>query len=163
MTEWAERAGKLVFQEAENVSENNLVTFWNLSFFWHSQGSWRRSYIHRGEVAITLQRAVDVNWSQGNSAQAAHVLGLGFERPGTEDSWTLESRRRRFWACYLLHCYASEPFPQPEPGGNIQEVTLPWREEEYDIGVSRHPRVSLASGQSNGGIYCEFVKAWTLW
>ncbi|KAH8697046.1 hypothetical protein BGW36DRAFT_160144 [Talaromyces proteolyticus] len=146
MTEWAERAGKLVFQEVENVNEDNLVTFWNLFFFWHSQGSWRKSYIYRG-----------------NAAQVAHVLGLGIERPGMMDSVNSELRRRRFWACYLMHCYASEPFSQPEPGGNIRKLSLPWREEDFEIGVLTHRRVCLESDQTNGGIYCELVHAWTLW
>lgn len=56
MTEWAERAGKLVFEEVESVNEDNIVTFLNLSLFWYSQGSWRRAYIHRGEVALTLRK-----------------------------------------------------------------------------------------------------------
>lgn len=48
MMEWAERAGKLVFQEVEDMFEDNIVSFVNLALFWHSQGSWRRSYLHKG-------------------------------------------------------------------------------------------------------------------
>jgi hypothetical protein len=48
-TEWAERASKLVLQDVENPTEDNLVTFLNLTLFWYSQGSWRRSYIHKGK------------------------------------------------------------------------------------------------------------------
>lgn len=48
MTKWAKKAGALVFQDAEDLSDDNLVTFCNLSLFWHSQGSWRISYLHKG-------------------------------------------------------------------------------------------------------------------
>lgn len=48
MTKWAKKAGTLVFQEVEDLQEDNIVTFCNLSLFWHSQGSWRISYLHKG-------------------------------------------------------------------------------------------------------------------
>lgn len=59
MIDWAERAGKLVFQEVENPNENNIVTFMNLGLFWYSQGIWRRSYIHKGIAlrGLRLKRA----------------------------------------------------------------------------------------------------------
>lgn len=47
-TQWAELAGKLAFQEVESPNEDNIVAFVNLGLFWYSQGSWRRSYIHKG-------------------------------------------------------------------------------------------------------------------
>lgn len=53
MIEWAKKAGKLVFQEAEELHEDNLVTFFNLALFWHSQGSWRVSYLHKGTIYLT--------------------------------------------------------------------------------------------------------------
>ena len=46
--EWADRAGKLALNELEMVHEDNIVTFASLSLFWYTQGSWRRSYIHKG-------------------------------------------------------------------------------------------------------------------
>ena len=46
-TQWAERAGRLAFQEVENPNEDNIATFVNLGLFWYSQGSWQRSYIHK--------------------------------------------------------------------------------------------------------------------
>lgn len=50
--EWADRAGKLALNEVEMVHEDNIVTFASLSLFWYTQGSWRRSYIHKG-IQIT--------------------------------------------------------------------------------------------------------------
>ena len=48
MIDWAKRAGKLVFQEAEELHEDNVVTFCNLALFWHAQGSWRIALLHKG-------------------------------------------------------------------------------------------------------------------
>jgi hypothetical protein len=48
VTRWAKKAGALVFQDVEDLHEDNIVTFCNLSLFWHSQGSWRISYLHKG-------------------------------------------------------------------------------------------------------------------
>lgn len=48
MIEWARRAGRIVFSDVESFHDDNLVTFVNLSLFWHSQGSWRTFYLHKG-------------------------------------------------------------------------------------------------------------------
>lgn len=57
MTEWAERAGKLVFQEAEDMHEDSIVSYVNLALFWHSQGSWRISYLHKGRRAFRMPKS----------------------------------------------------------------------------------------------------------
>lgn len=48
MLEWARRAGKLVFQEVEDLHEDSIVTFCTLALFWASQGSWRIALLHKG-------------------------------------------------------------------------------------------------------------------
>jgi hypothetical protein len=53
MTTWAKRAGKLVFLEAEDLNEENIVTFCNLALFWHGQGAWRISHLHKGTVELS--------------------------------------------------------------------------------------------------------------
>lgn len=50
MIEWAQRAGKLVFQEVEDLDEDNIVTFLTLGLFWHSQGAWRTCYLYKGFI-----------------------------------------------------------------------------------------------------------------
>lgn len=54
MVEWAQRAGKLVLSEAEDFHEVNVVTFCNLALFWHSQGAWKLSYLHKGKAAVVV-------------------------------------------------------------------------------------------------------------
>lgn len=56
--EWAERAGKLVFQEVEDMYEDNVVSFINLALFWHSQGSWRKAYLHKGKQMDCQYRSI---------------------------------------------------------------------------------------------------------
>ncbi|KIW92643.1 uncharacterized protein Z519_06490 [Cladophialophora bantiana CBS 173.52] len=144
--EWAGQAGKLAFQEVENPTEEHIVTFMNLALFWYSQGSWRRSAIHKG-----------------SAAQIAHLLGLGTDMPGREDLWESEIRRRRFWACYLMHCHAIETCAVLTSAENTLKLTLPWPEEDFNVGTAIHPRVCLKSGNSNGSIFGELIKALTFW
>ncbi|RKL02388.1 hypothetical protein BFJ68_g11945 [Fusarium oxysporum] len=65
MTKWAKKAGALVFQDAE-LSDDNLVTFCNLSLFWHSQGSWRISYLHKGMPNPTNPDAFLVDFTRSS-------------------------------------------------------------------------------------------------
>jgi hypothetical protein len=78
-----------------------------------------------------------------------------------EATFESEVRRRRFWACYLMHCHAID-FTMGM-GHSPSKLTLPCREEDYDAGLPGHPKVCLSSGESNGGIFCELVKALTFW
>lgn len=164
MIEWAKRAGKLVFQEAEDLHEDNIVTFCNLALFWHSQGSWRISYLHKGttrsKLHIVPTRAHPI---PGNACQLLHITGPGSETLRTENSWQSEIRRRRFWACYLMHCHHSERLLYFEPGTDMQNLALPWPEEDFDAGVFKCHQVTLDSGQSNGGIFSELIKVLTFW
>jgi hypothetical protein len=52
MMEWANRAGKLVFQEAETPLEDNTVTFLNLALLFYARGLWTRSFIHKGNISL---------------------------------------------------------------------------------------------------------------
>lgn len=122
------------------------MTFLNLALFWYSQGSWRRSYILKT-----------------NAIQIGYILGLGIEKPGKENSLEFERRRRRFWACHLISCHSSESLYTAEPSETTLKLTLPWTEGDFDVGISTRPQVSLGSGKSNGGAYCELIKVMTLW
>ena len=136
----------------------------NLALFWYSQGAWRRSAIHKGWNEISKNRKSDrLTGLQGNAAQISHLLGLGTERVGAEDSFASEVRRRRFWACYLMHCHAIDMCFTVGAGDSALELTLPWRENDYSAGLPSQPRVCLRSGGSNEGIFCELVKAMKFW
>lgn len=164
--EWADRAGKLVFQEVENPHEDNIVTFINLALLFYSRGLWRRSYIHKGIILLVL-RAPELTAPNlaGNATLLAQTLGLGSDPPGKEDLWESEVRRRRFWASYLIEGHSSEPASMivRQPSESTLKLTLPWREEDFEVGIPSQPRACLDSGQSNGGLFCELIKAMTIW
>lgn len=88
---------------------------------------------------------------------------MGYYKSGTEDSWATEKDRRRFWACYLMNCHTSDPMSLGTSASKIKDFTLPWREEDFDMGLLQSPTTTLASGQSNGDIFGELIKALTLW
>jgi hypothetical protein len=126
--EWAERAGKLAYQDVETPNQDNLVTFLNLLLFWYGQGSWRRSFVHKGMnhftflVSVLLLNAVFYqlmpfklrtywvwarkeearkNYSNRNSAvdDSGHAF-LSIVMLPTQPS---ASSQQRTWKTYLCH------------------------------------------------------------
>ncbi|KAF7561041.1 hypothetical protein G7046_g3107 [Stylonectria norvegica] len=148
MLAWAKRAGKLVFEEAEELHEENVVTFFNLSLFWHSQGSWRMS------KALILK---------ANAYQLLRINGAGFAVPSHSTAFEIETRRRRLWTCYLMHCYSPERLEIFEPVADMEGIPLPWPEEDFDAGFSTCTRTTVKSVRGNGGIFSELVKGMTFW
>ena len=61
MTDWAKRAGRLVLQEAEELHEDNVVTFCNLALFGHAEGSWRIGLLHKGLFECNRPLELDDN------------------------------------------------------------------------------------------------------
>ena len=98
-----------------------------------------------------------------NAFQATHILGAGRERPCNDKSFESELRRRHFWACYLTDCHAGDSAFSYFSSENTKDLSLPWREEDFEVCQLSRPLVSLGSGETNGGMYCEMVKALTLW
>ncbi|EXJ69398.1 uncharacterized protein A1O5_07434 [Cladophialophora psammophila CBS 110553] len=144
--EWAERAGKLVFDVIESPQEDNVITCLILALFWYNQGSWQRSYILKG-----------------NAIQTAHLLGMGRQPRLDRRSLSSELRRRRFWACYLIECHASNSTHVLDASEQIYSLPLPCTEEEFENGISEQPDVFLACEQSTGGIFCEMIRALWFW
>ncbi|KAI1016866.1 hypothetical protein LB504_007077 [Fusarium proliferatum] len=143
MTKWAKEAGALVFQDAEELNDDNLVTFCNLSLFWHSQGSWRISYLHKG-----------------NACQLLHINGTG---PKNGSSLEAELRRRRFWACYLFHCFSCEKLFRFKAITDIENLPLPWSEEDFTAGTSYSAIATIANGVGSGSVFAELIRGLNLW
>jgi hypothetical protein len=93
--------------------------------------------------------------------QTAYILGLGHDRP--DDSLKSELRRRRFWACYLVNCQSSESMAVVDTCGDIPKLSLPWRDEDFDMETPSTPRVTLDSDQNNGGLFCELARVMAIW
>ncbi|KAI0487018.1 hypothetical protein F4859DRAFT_324250 [Xylaria cf. heliscus] len=146
MLEWAQRAGRLVFQEVEELTRGNIVTYMNLALFWHSQGAWRRAYLYKGHAFLLLD-----------------LLGLGPKSVHAENSLQSEIRRRHFWACYVMHCHTSEKGAQFKLEGDASKLPLPWPDENFDAGLAEPSQMSLDSEESNGSVFAELIKATTIW
>lgn len=98
-----------------------------------------------------------------NACNLIHIIGLGVETRRSKHSWTSELRRRRLWACYMTHCHTSDRLTAFESSTAIDNLPLPWTEEEFNSGVPRLPVTTLKSGTSNGGIFSELIKALSIW
>ncbi|KAF5563803.1 hypothetical protein FPHYL_5000 [Fusarium phyllophilum] len=121
MTKWAKEAGALVFQDAEELRDDNLVTFCNLSLFWHSQGSWRISYLHKG-----------------------------MPDPSDPDPLVVD-----FSSCEKLFRF--------EAIADIENLPLPWSEEDFAVGTSRSAVATIANGVCSGSIFAELIRGLNLW
>ncbi|KAH8174568.1 hypothetical protein LIA77_05987 [Sarocladium implicatum] len=143
---WADRAGKLVLNEAETPLEDNVVTFSILALFWYMQGSWRRSYMHNG-----------------NAMQTTHILNLVSDGGKKRGELNGEISRRRFWACFLTNCHTSDSLFTMGPPGALADLQLPWREEDFERGSSAGPQAKFGSKETNGGLYSEMVRGMSYW
>lgn len=165
MIEWAKRAGELVFQDAQNLHRDNIVTFSILALFWYTQGSWRLCYLFKGMANVPrgVARNSIADWASGNASLLLHVGGFGPTYLLTENSLESEIQRRRLWASYLSHCQLGENLLLFEPIANVRALSLPWPKADFEDGISRSPSISLESGGSNGEFYAEFIKGMTVW
>jgi hypothetical protein len=65
--EWAERASRVAFEEAQFPREENVATLINLALFWYSEGEFRRSAMH--ECKILDRSHDDYGIDDGQAAQ----------------------------------------------------------------------------------------------
>ncbi|RFN45506.1 hypothetical protein FIE12Z_10269 [Fusarium flagelliforme] len=137
MTEWAKKAGSLVFQDAEDLNDDNIVTHCNISLFWHNQGSWRIR----------------------NACQLLHIIGTG----SSTASLKSEIRRRRFWACYLMHCFSSEKLFRFEAIADVESLPLPWPENSFEAGLPPDEVATIGNGVDTGSIFAELIRGLHLW
>lgn len=161
---WAQKSAQLAFREVEEFHDDAAVTFLTLALLWHSQGSWRNTYLYKGtELFFYIRRISSTQLLQGIAYQMLTIIGLGAETTNTDNSWESESRRRRLWACYLMHCHDNGKLSSFEPLTLSPHLPLPWPEAEFEAGISESSPVTLTSSESNGGIYAELTKVLTLW
>ena len=91
------------------------------------------------------------------------IIGTRSETLRTDNSRESEIRRRRFWACYLMHCQNTERLSHFQLADDMLNLPLPWPEVDFDAGVSNCAPVTLKSVRGNGGIFSELTKVLTLW
>ncbi|KAK5062508.1 hypothetical protein LTR84_004581 [Exophiala bonariae] len=146
MTEWAQQAGKLAFQEIENFSNDLVVTFLNLTLFWHSQGSWKVSSLYKA-----------------NAFHLLCILGIGNSQQQKIQAFDVEVQRRLFWSWYIMHCHNTESRGVLDTVGDLMSLPLPWPEEDFGLGTLTSPTTTLASSEGSTSVFAEMSKIMTLW
>lgn len=144
--EWAERAGRLALLEAEEPSQDTVISFTNLGLFWYSQGHWRRSLIYEGYASLN-----------------ARLLRLLPAEATDEFSLDAELRRRQFWASFLVNQFVSEPAFPKIFGSNVGEILLPVSEEDYKRGVVPAHDSTLRTGERSRSVFAELIRILSLW
>ena len=99
----------------------------------------------------------------GNALLIIRLLGFGHDGMAGRTPLQSEIFRRRFWANYLVNCHATDLLPYQGPSENSLKLPLPWREEDFENDIPSTPAITLETGESNGSIYAELVRALTFW
>lgn len=99
----------------------------------------------------------------GNAFNLLYIIGHGSQTQRAQNSPNFELRRRRAWACYLTYCQNAECMPLFKEIVDIENLSLPSPEEEFEAGIFKTPWTTLNSGQSNGSLYAELIRIYTLW
>lgn len=115
------------------------------------------------KVQVRLVIVFRINYFLGAACNLLHIIGPGCETSSSEDPLLSEIRRRRFWACYQAHVHSSDCVHRFSPATDLDTLTLPWPEDDFEAGISRQPRVTIRSTKSNGGLYPEVIKILNLW
>lgn len=144
--EWAERAGRLALLEAEEPSQDVIISFTNLGLFWYSQGHWRRSLVYEGYASLN-----------------ARLLRLLPAEATDNFSLDAELRRRQFWASFLVNQFVSEPAFPKIFGSNVGDVLLPVPEEDYSQGLVPVHNTTLRKGERGSSIFAELIRVLSLW
>ncbi|KAJ9615186.1 hypothetical protein H2200_001260 [Cladophialophora chaetospira] len=135
------------------------------------------TFMKKGDVVV--QRATWHAWSNPsstewarmvfvlqdcNATQLLYVTGISTGSSlGGENTFAAELRRRRFWACYLVHCHTTEKQALFEPIGDIKQVPLPWPEDDFQNLACTNAHTYLEAKQANGGVFAELIRIMTLW
>jgi hypothetical protein len=143
--EWAEQAARLVFNEADRPDEDKIATCTILCMFWYSHGDWQRALVYEGNAIIQLR-----------------LTGIAESSQSSEYSIQAESRRRRFWAAYVINEFVSEPAASFSPK-TVSKVWLPCEEEDYAQGRVSSPRVRINDDVRTPSIFAEIVRVTNLW
>lgn len=101
--------------------------------------------------------------SPGNACQLLHTIGLGSRRLRTEASFEAEVRRRRFWACYLMHCHLGEQTYPFEPWV-MKKMALPWKEADFLNKTLSGTQNYIGDSESNtDSVFEAIARVITLW
>lgn len=90
-------------------------------------------------------------------------MGIGAGRNRTEHEWKSELRRRRLWACYLMHCHMSESLPLFQLTADLKSTELPWPEEHFNALQCPNQKTYLTSQNAHDGVFSNLIQVITIW
>ncbi|KIH87586.1 hypothetical protein SPBR_05175 [Sporothrix brasiliensis 5110] len=146
--EWATRAGSLVFAELVDPSEENIVTFINLSLYWYSVGEWRRCYLLKWNAIL-------ISYNLNITSAARDDAARDEAQPAM---LAVEMSRRRFWSSYLSMNFGSRvEFSTGNYSTAFAKVPLPCADAFFASGMKDLDK------KGDGSVFAELVRGLTLW
>lgn len=124
------------------------------------------------EIVVSAQRfalvrrikmSSQANTPSANACNLLHIAGLSFAKHHVQDSLDSEMQRRRFWACYLMHCALMENPASFEPIASISDLPLPSADPDFDAGAAHSLPATLENGRSGSCIYAELIRGFKHW
>jgi len=98
----------------------------------------------------------------GNGVLIAYGLGTSFQK-GAAPTLAAELSRRRFWACFLIMSFGSKvDFVAKDFSNVFEKVPLPCTERQFETGFASSGN-QVETGEEEGSIYAELIRALSLW
>jgi hypothetical protein len=144
--DWADQAGKLILAEADQPTEENIITSINLVLFWFSQGQWQRALVY-----------------ESNSVCTSRILGLASGNQTKDTSLTAEIGRRRCWASFILTQFIALGASSRMDLTDFETVPLPCDEHEFVLGVVPSKLITLNDEVRGQNYYSELIRVGSLW
>ncbi|KIL85000.1 cupin 2 domain-containing protein [Fusarium avenaceum] len=139
--EWAEEAGRLALSQVEFPTEDNLVTFLNLTLFWFSQGQWQRMMAFEANAQCT-----------------SRLLGLGKSPLAQANTIEAELSRRRLWACFIINQFIDRTASNKMEILEFKDVPLPCDEQDFRIGAIPEQNATWSRQNGTSSIFAELIK-----
>lgn len=143
--EWAVEAGKLALSEAEDPTEDNLITFLTLALFWSSRNDSQRVEIHSGAMLGTFR-----------------ALGFPTNDFGNDDPLGAELSRRRLWACFIISQFCNWIDCASMEFENFEEISVPCDDLEFETDNFQRSPI-LIEDQHNGNFYTQMIGLSSIW
>jgi hypothetical protein len=143
---WADQAGKLILAEADQPTEESIITSINLVLFWFSQGQWQRALVY-----------------ESNSVCTSRILGLASGNHTKDSSLAAEIGRRRCWASFILTQFVALGASSRMDLADFETVPLPCDEHEFVLGAVPSQLITLNDEVRGQNYHSELIRAGSLW
>ncbi|PHH87071.1 hypothetical protein CDD83_9345 [Cordyceps sp. RAO-2017] len=146
---WAEEAGRILFAQINDSTEESLVSHLNLALYWYSRGRWQRAVIFEGNAGCVVRLL---------------GLGLGPAAESGDSPLTMEITRRRFWAYFIINQFCNGMPGSPRLRlADFKGIALPCDEESFDLGLVPSPSQASDAGPQDASYFAEMVRLASIW